>query len=139
VLGTGVGALPVAIAAQTGRGVYDLREAKRFEGMSTAAEVIAETGLVGAALVIAVVVSVMRAYYDARACARPWKRLLLSAQAWGLGWMLLMLQMNQNFLRIYIFVDLAVLICTILLRDPPLRRDELANEIALVPDARLAP
>ena len=139
VLGTGIGALPVAIAAQTGRGVYDLREAKKSEGMSTAAEVIAETGLVGAALVIAVVVSVMRAYYDVRTCARPWHRLLLSAQAWGIGWMLLMLQMNQNFLRIYIFADLAVLICTIMLRDPTLPHDAPATAIALVPDVRAAP
>ena len=139
VLGTGIGALPVAIAAQTGRGIYNLREAKKSEGMSIAAEMIAETGLVGAALVIAVVVSVMRAYYQVRSRAQSWHRLLLSAQAWGLGWMLLMLQMNQNFLRIYIFVDLAVLTCTIMLREPSLRRNEPAPETSLVSDAQVAP
>lgn len=138
VLGTGIGALPVAIAAQRGRGVYDLREAKRFEGMSTAAEVIAETGIVGAALVTAIVVSVMRAYRVARVHSKPWRRLLLSAQAWGLGWMLLMLQMNQNFLRIYIFVDLAVLVCTIMLDTPTSLCAHLTHEAGLAADARVA-
>lgn len=117
-LGTGIGALPVAIAAQTGRGVYDLSEAKGYEGMSTAAEVLASTGIVGAALVFMLVFSVVRAYRKCRAAAQPWRQLLLSAQAWGLVWMLLMLQMNQNFLRIYIFVDLGVLMCTMMIPDP---------------------
>lgn len=116
IMGTGIGALPVAIANQTGHGVYDLKEAKGFEGMSITAEVLAETGLIGAALVVAVIVQVRRRYRITRCLAPEWQKKILSAQAWGLTWMLMMLQMNQNFLRIYIFVDLAVLICTILMQ-----------------------
>lgn len=115
VIGTGIGALPVDIAGQTDQGIYNLHEAKKFEGMSIAVEVLASTGIVGAAIVLGLVFSVLRAYRRSRAGAEPWQRLVLSAQGWGLLWMLLMLQMNQNFLRIYIFVDLAILICTIML------------------------
>lgn len=119
IIGTGIGALPVAIARQTGHGVYDLRDAKGFEGMSIAAEVLAETGLIGASLVFAAGVQVIRSYRSARLRAPDWRKKLLSAQSWGLIWMLLMLQMNQNFLRIYIFIDLAVLICIMIMHDDP--------------------
>lgn len=115
-IGTGIGALPVAIASQTGHGVYDLKQAKGFEGMSIAAEVLAETGLIGASLACAAILQVVRRYRIAKRDAPEWHRKILAAQAWGLVWMLMMLQMNQNFLRIYIFVDLAVLICIILMQ-----------------------
>lgn len=115
IIGTGIGALPADIAAQTGQGVYSIREAKKFEGMSIAAEILASTGIVGAAIVVGLVLTILGAYRRSRERVKTWQRLVLSAQGWGLLWMLLMLQMNQNFLRIYIFVDLAILICTILL------------------------
>ena len=113
VVGTGIGALPVAIANQRGIGVYDLAQAKKYEGMSIGMEIFAETGLIGAALLTAAIVQIFRRYRSERRYAPQWRRTLLSGQAWGLVWMLMMLQMNQNFLRIYIYVDLAVLICTI--------------------------
>jgi hypothetical protein len=113
IVGTGIGALPVAIASQNGIGVYDLEQAKKYEGMSIGMEVLAETGLIGAALLTAAIVRILQRYWNARRNAPDWQRIMLSAQAWGLAWMLIMLQMNQNFLRIYIYVDLAVLICMI--------------------------
>ena len=112
-MGSGIGALPVEIAARTDTGVFDLEEAKQYEGMSIFVELLASTGIVGGILTAGFAVSLARDYRRVRMRSEPWQRTLLSAQAWGLVWMLLMLQFNQNFLRIYLFVDLAVLICSL--------------------------
>lgn len=113
IMGSGIGALPVEIAARTDTGVFDLEEAKQYEGMSIFVELLASTGIVGGILTAGFAVSLARDYRRVRMRSEPWQRTLLSAQAWGLVWMLLMLQFNQNFLRIYLFVDLAVLICSL--------------------------
>lgn len=110
IAGTGIGALPVDIAPHEGAAVHTVRQAKEHEGMSIIPEIFASTGLVGGVLMLGFTAAVVRRYKLANAMAIRWQRELMRAVAWGLIWMLLTLQMNQNFLRIYIYVDLAVLL-----------------------------
>ena len=109
-VGTGIGALPVDIAPHEGAAVHTVRQAKEHEGMSILPEIFASTGLVGGGLMLGLTAAVVRKYKLATTGAFTWQRELMRAVAWGLIWMLFTLQMNQNFLRIYIYVDLAVLL-----------------------------
>lgn len=119
VFGSGIGALPVVIAPHEDAAVWDLKEAKQHEGMSIIPEIFASTGLVGGFLIVGFALCVFQRYQLAIEKASRSGKAVLSALAWGVIWMLLMLQMNQNFLRIYLFVDLAVLLCCceIIIRD----------------------
>lgn len=110
-IGSGIGALPVVIGAEKDEGVTSIAEAKAHEGMSVFVELLASTGLVGAILTFAFAATVVLRYHDVWSIAAPSHKLTLSAVAWGLVWIVLILQFNQNFLRIYLFVDLAVLMC----------------------------
>jgi O-antigen ligase len=114
VIGSGIGALPVEIAAQSGEGVDSLEEAKAHEGMSVLVELLASTGLIGGLLTLAFAVTIVLRYRQSWTMAPPSQREVLSGVAWGVVWILLILQFNQNFLRIYLFVDLAVLVCCIM-------------------------
>lgn len=111
IVGSGIGALPVEIAPHEDSAVWTLKEAKQHEGMSIFPEVVASTGIVGALLMVGFALSVFLRCQKALMVASASGKAILSALSWGLIWMLLMLQMNQNFLRIYMFVDLAALLC----------------------------
>jgi hypothetical protein len=115
-IGTGVGALPVEVAAQAGRGFETVTEAKAFEGLNVFAEVLASTGLVGAALLAAFAIAVVRAVRRRAAQLPPWHRTLMTALSWGIVWMLLALQFSPTFLRIPIFIDVGVLVCCLTAR-----------------------
>ena len=114
VIGSGIGALPVEIAAQSDEGVVSLEDAKAHEGMSVIVELLASTGLIGGLLTLAFALTIVLRYRQSWTMAPPSQRDILSGVAWGVIWILLILQFNQNFLRIYLFVDLAVLLCCIM-------------------------
>jgi O-antigen ligase len=114
VIGSGIGALPVEIAGQADEEVVSIEEAKAHEGMSVLVELLASTGLIGGFLTLAFAVTVVLSYRHGWSVASPPHRNILSGVAWGVVWILLILQFNQNFLRIYLFVDLAVLVCCIM-------------------------
>jgi hypothetical protein len=114
ILGSGIGALPVQIAQYAGGAVFSPTDAKAYEGMSTCVELLASTGIVGGLLITGFAISVIRSYKAARKIAEAAHRKLLSALGWAVIWLVLMLQFNQNFLRIYLYVDLGVLICCII-------------------------
>ncbi|EQD56858.1 membrane protein, partial [mine drainage metagenome] len=111
IIGSGIGALPVAIAPHEDGAVYTIKEAKNYQGMSIFPELIASTGIVGGLLMLGFMLALTRSYDMAVRKANAWQRELLSASAWAVIWILMTLQMNQNFLRVYLYVDLAVLIC----------------------------
>lgn len=118
--GTGLGALPVEVGAQSGSAVVTLEDAKLNEGMSIFLELLASVGISGALLVAGLVGSILMAFRVAARRSDPAHRSLIWALAWGLIWLVLILQFNQNFLRLYLWMDVAVLIVVLnLLRRVP--------------------
>jgi len=110
-LGTGIGAVPVDIASQRGSTVVSLESAKDNEAMSVFIEILASTGLIGGVLLTAFAVSVTNQCRIKKREFDLWRRLILRGLCWSILWLLIILQFNQNFLRIYVFLDIAVLIC----------------------------
>lgn len=111
--GTGLGALPVEIGAQQGVTISTIEEAKHHEGMSIFFELLASVGIAGAALFVGFAVAVIRAHRKVRVVVTPEMGTLIGAVGWSLVWLLLALQFNQNFLRIYLWIDIAIFVCLI--------------------------
>ena len=112
-LGVGIGALPVDIARQNDRGILNLQQAKAYQGMSISVELLASTGIIGGAIALGFAVAIIR---DLRLIKQRGNDRItgsLLAIGWGIIWMLGILQFNQNFLRIYLFTDLGVLLACI--------------------------
>jgi hypothetical protein len=68
---------------------------------------------------------------------------VMAALTWGIAWMLLALQFNQNFLRIPIFVDAGVLMCCLSVRTGrrplPQIKDAVAPPLLQAPPSPLLP
>jgi hypothetical protein len=112
-VGAGLGALPVDIAGQQGAYVSSLIDAKLYEGSILTVEILASTGLIGMLLVSGFVVSIImyiRAHWFE--ISRPMQT-FVSGLAWGIAWLMLLLHFNGQFLRVYIYVDVAVLLCCV--------------------------
>ena len=109
--GTGIGAVPAEIAAARGNRILTLEDAKPNEGMSIFVEILASTGIVGLALLTAFAVAVVRGCVKTARWAPPWRVELLRGVGWSVIWVLLALQFSQNLLRVWFFIDIAVLIC----------------------------
>jgi hypothetical protein len=117
IMGTGLGALPVVVGEQKGVVVQSIGDAKANEGMSIFVELVASTGIVGGVLVLGFGYQVFKALMVATRSLPTWRRDLACGSAWALLWIVVALQFNQNFLRLYLFLDIAVVICCI--RVPP--------------------
>jgi hypothetical protein len=126
-IGTGIGAAPVDIASQHGSIVMSFEDAKDYEGISIFVEILASTGLIGGALLTAFGVSVARQCVVKMQSFDRWRSLVLAGLCWSVVWLLLVLQFNQNFLRIYVFLDLAVLICFLVVPGKNPRSGETEN------------
>lgn len=113
IIGTGVGALPVEIASQTGGMVLSLADAKEHEGFSLLLEILASTGIIGASLLALSIADVARCLRVLSKRINPADRNMLRGLAWATAWLVFAMFFNSNFLRLYIFLDLAVLICGI--------------------------
>lgn len=109
-VGTGLGALPVEIAKFRHAPVQTLADAKANEGMSTALELIASVGIIGCLFVGAFAVMVVLKWRRAFMVSSGQKQTVLLGVGWGIIWLLLALQFNQNFLRIYVWMDVAVML-----------------------------
>jgi hypothetical protein len=112
-IGTGLGAVPVEIAAQRHSTVESLDDAKQNEGMSVLVELLASIGIVGYTIVAGFVLDLVVKYRIAYRHSRMDLRIFLRGMTWGVAWILLALQFNQNFLRIYLWMDIAVLVCLV--------------------------
>lgn len=110
VAGAGLGAVSVEIAAQNHSAVETLEDAKQNEGMSIFIELLASVGLVGFGIVLGFYFDLLLKYWRVYAAASADLRLQLRGLSWGIAWILLALQFNQNFLRIYLWMDIAVLV-----------------------------
>jgi hypothetical protein len=108
-VGTGLGAVPAEIAAQLGAPMLTIDDAKQNEGMSVAVETLASIGIIGFLIVIGFVSSLVMRYRVVYAKGDAERRHTLRGLSWAIGWLLLALQFNQNFLRIYVWMDIAIL------------------------------
>ncbi len=118
VVGAGIGAVPIEIAAQKGAMVLSLDDAKANEGFSLVLEILASTGLIGGGLLGLFWLDVARAFRAVSRCANEFDRYALRGLAWSVAWISLAMFFNQNFLRLYIFVDIAILICGLVALGP---------------------
>lgn len=116
VTGSGIGAVAKDIAVEYGGLVESVEDGKKFDGLNVSAELLASTGIVGGALASAFAVTVMAAARRRAAQPPAWNRPVLGALSWGIMLMMLALQLNANFLRVPIYVDLGVLLCCLSVR-----------------------
>lgn len=110
ILGTGIGAVPVEVAAQRGAVILSLEDAKDNEGFSLVIEILASTGLIGGALLGMFWYSALREFRAICRRVSESDRHALMGVFWALAWLLFAMFFNQNFLRLYIFVDIAVFV-----------------------------
>lgn len=112
-IGYSLGGVSSAIGELRGVHITDLEIAKDHEGMNVFAEVLAASGIIGG-LVFAAYVALL--FYlpikFVRKSADSVFRPLVKALVISFGFELLMLQFNQNILRPYLWMHIAVLCCT---------------------------
>lgn len=107
IVGYSLGGLSPAIGALNDVDVTDLETAKQFEGLGVFPQVLAASGLIGfipfAMYIFALVVK------PYRLSANVPEKLLLRALVYALVFELLILQFNQNILRPYLWLHIALL------------------------------
>lgn len=128
VVGTGIGALPMEIGAQKGEVVFTLEDAKQNEGTSIFVELLASTGLVGALLMLSFALALWRRCHVVSRNVEEWRRRILAGLGWSCIWILLALQFSPTFLRIYLFVDIAVFCCFMTVTRSPERHVSSTHE-----------
>jgi hypothetical protein len=112
-VGAGLGALPVDIAGQQGAYVSSLADAKSYEGGVLSIEILASTGLIGMLLMSGFVLSVFRYTRVHWLQFSHAERTFVSGLNWGIALLMLLLHFNGQFLRVYIYIDIAVLLCCV--------------------------
>lgn len=111
VFGYSLGGLSSAIAHKHGTSVQSFEEAKDFEGMGVFAQVLAASGIIGfipfAWFVISIIV---KPYNLAGKIQDSQSASILRAMVWSLVFELMILQFNQNILRLYLWLHIALLV-----------------------------
>lgn len=109
-IGYSLGGVAPAIGELRGNEVATLAAATRNEGMSVFAEVLAASGIVGFLPFMAyMALLIYKPLQLARKIRDPEKQLLLRGLVVSLFFLLLILQMNQNILRPYFWLHIAIL------------------------------
>lgn len=108
-IGQSLGGVSSAIADHEGESVHSFEDSKKFEGMSIFAEILAASGMIGVIPFICfLVVTIWKPLTLARTTAPFYSALLLAAvRSLVFAWAIL--QFNQNVLRPYLWVHIAVL------------------------------
>ena len=108
-IGRSLGGVSSAIADREGEAVHSFEDSKNFEGMSVFAEILAASGVVGfVPFLYFLVVTIWKPLALARV-ALPFYSPLLHGLVRSLVFAWAILQFNQNVLRPYIWVHLAIL------------------------------
>jgi hypothetical protein len=130
-IGTGIGAVPAEVAAQQGTVLASLEDAKQNEGLSVLAELAASTGVIGVLLVSMFIAALSWTFQRVRNRLELWRLRALAGLSWSMAWLMLALQFNQNFLRVYLFVHLGVLVCCLTAgrQSPAPRSDALPHAV----------
>jgi hypothetical protein len=96
-----------------GGSVESVEDGKRFDGLNVTAELLASTGVVGGALVGGFALTAIAAARRKAPQPPAWTHPVAAALMWGILIMIFALQFNGNFLRVPIFVDVGVLMCSL--------------------------
>jgi hypothetical protein len=108
-IGRSLGGVSSAIANLNGERVHSFEESKAFEGMSVFTEALAGSGVVGfIPFVWFLIVTIREPLRIARVCS-PFHSTILHAFVRSLVFAWAILQVNQNVLRPYLWVHLAIL------------------------------
>jgi hypothetical protein len=108
-IGRSLGGVSSAIAGLHGETIKSFQDGKAFEGMNVFAEALAASGLIGIVPFIAFLIVTVRKPLKLARIACPWYASILRALLRSLlfGWAIL--QFNQNMLRPYVWVHIALL------------------------------
>ena len=108
-IGQSLGGVSSAIADHEGESVHSFEDSKKFEGMSVFAEILAASGVIGAIPFICFLVVIIWKPLALARTARPFYSALLMAAVRAMIFAWAILQFNQNVLRPYLWVHIAVL------------------------------
>lgn len=108
-IGQSLGGVSSAIADHEGESVHSFEDSKKFEGMSVFAEILAASGLIGAIPFICFLVVIIWKPLALARTAPPFYSALLMAAVRAMIFAWAILQFNQNVLRPYLWVHIAVL------------------------------
>lgn len=108
-IGRSLGGVSSAIAGLHGETIKSFEDGKAFEGMNVFAEALAASGLIGIVPFIAFLIVTIRKPLKLARIASPFYASMLRALVRSLlfGWAIL--QFNQNMLRPYVWVHIAIL------------------------------
>ncbi len=110
IIGQSLGGVSSAIADREGESVHSFEDSKKFEGMSVFAEILAASGVIGAIPFICFLVVIIWKPLALARKAAPFYSALLVAAVRSLVFAWAILQFNQNVLRPYLWVHIAVLV-----------------------------
>jgi hypothetical protein len=108
-IGRSLGGISSAIAENRGETIHSFEDAKTIEGMSVFAEVLAASGVIGFIPFLCFLVATIRKPLKLARVAPPFYSSLLRALVRSLVFTWAILQFNQNVLRTYLWVHLAIL------------------------------
>jgi hypothetical protein len=108
-IGRSLGGVSSAIADLSGIRIHSFEESKEFEGMSVFAEVLSASGLIGFIPFCCFVIVTIRRPLKLAAESSPYYAGILRGLVRSLIFAWAILQFNQNILRPYLWVHLAVL------------------------------
>jgi O-antigen ligase len=108
-MGSSLGGVTESIASYVGIKPQNFEETKRFEGQSIFAEVVAASGIPGSIPFFCFIVIYLAAPLKLAHNASPFQAAWLRALVLSLIFEWAILQFNQNILRLYLWVHIAVL------------------------------
>ncbi|MBV8552231.1 MAG: hypothetical protein JOY54_13085 [Acidobacteriaceae bacterium] len=126
-IGQSLGGVSSAIAMLHGATVHSFEDSKPFEGMSVFAEVLAASGIVGIIPFLWFLVVTVRRPLKLANFAGAHYAVLLRALVRSLLFAWAILQFNQNILRPYVWVHLAILAAVYAATPDPSRRPRYSN------------
>jgi hypothetical protein len=108
-IGRSLGGVSAAIADLEGENVRSFKDSKDFEGMSVFAEALAASGVIGVLPFVGFLITTFRQPWRMARVAPTLERGLLDALLRSLAFEWAILQFNQNMLRPYLWIHLALL------------------------------
>ena len=108
-IGRSLGGVSSAIADLHGETIQSFEASKDFEGMSVFAEVLAASGVIGTIPFVWFLIATFRKPLQAARTASAYYSTVLYALLRSLAFAWVMLQFNQNLLRVYLWTHIAIL------------------------------